>query len=259
MKKFLIVLLVIVASSTVAWVLAYPTTKLRYRLTVEVETPEGVKTGSAVREVTVNRYPKWVTLGNNDRNLKIRGEAVVIDLEGRGVIFAILDGDHAKWMPYKAFPAPGTSHFYHPGRASYKRQYISYYKGLIGQPTQIELDNMPTMVTFADMSDPTSVQLVYETAVCKEREEAGTLRRFGCVKENNFEALFGDGVQLKNVRLEITDDAVTTGVEKWLPWLPEYKNQLFDGRNIHTIEAENRLANSLGAGSFAAYTLKGEK
>lgn len=55
----------------------------RYKMTVTVETPEGIKTGSAVREISNSlQGNNWPDVGNP---AGVRGEAVVVDLSKRGV------------------------------------------------------------------------------------------------------------------------------------------------------------------------------
>lgn len=104
------------------------------------------------------------------------------------------------------------------------------------------------MVTFKDRNDPKSVELVYAYKL-NSQESKGSHKVYD--ETDNFEAMFGKGVKLKRVILEMTDDEVTKGIIEQLPWLLDYRNQLFDGRRFHTIKAENQLANSLGMGSFS--------
>ena len=63
---------------------------IRYRLTLEVETPEGMRSGSGVIQV---RYAKQLRLlGANAEWLStITGEAVAVDLGPRGMVFALLE------------------------------------------------------------------------------------------------------------------------------------------------------------------------
>ena len=51
---FLVVLAVLYGSAKLIWRQAYPSGSWRYKMTVVVQTPEGIKTGSAVREVDVS-------------------------------------------------------------------------------------------------------------------------------------------------------------------------------------------------------------
>lgn len=52
------------------------TEKLRYKMTVEVETPQGIKTGDAVREVTHSTPPPIPMLGESRPTWSVAGEAV---------------------------------------------------------------------------------------------------------------------------------------------------------------------------------------
>ncbi|MGL6211101.1 MAG: hypothetical protein ACRC14_14875, partial [Paracoccaceae bacterium] len=60
-------------------------------------------------------------------------------------------------------------------------------------------------VTFADISDPASVELV---------------------DPENLAASFGPGVRLKSVVLEVTDEGVTEGVVEEFPFWPTLKEQI---------------------------------
>src|SRR4051812_15423843 len=62
----------------------------RYKMTVTVTTPEGDKTGSAVREVSVTHGLHLTP--EMQPAVHLKGEAVVVDLGSRGVLFALLNG-----------------------------------------------------------------------------------------------------------------------------------------------------------------------
>ena len=95
---------------------------------------------------------------------------------------------------------------------------------------EVPRDLYPLLVTFTDIDDPASVLKV---------------------DPDNLAASFGPGVALKRITLEITDENVTKGkVETVLGWLDDYYGSKFDGQRYETINAENRLANSLSASNF---------
>lgn len=56
----------------------------RQRITVEVDTPEGVMTGSSVSEV------KWRYSSRGSSRASSRGEAVAVDLPGGRTLFALM-------------------------------------------------------------------------------------------------------------------------------------------------------------------------
>lgn len=184
-----------------------PSGRWRYKMTVTVETPEGIKTGSAVREMS-NATPAidWPDVGNP---ADVQGEAVVVDLGKRGVLFAQISSDSDLEF-YSAFPLPGKK----PGNGGSTPEGIRYYSNLpVG--TKSVLDShyppgYPRLVTFTDLNDPKSATLVQEW----ERNKKG----YYDLKEDHFETLFGKGVKLRDITLEITDEPVTWGVvDEYLP------------------------------------------
>ena len=237
MKKLLKALgvyILLIGSMQACAMVINPTSTWRYRVTVEIETPEGVKAGSAVHQLS--NSPPWFYWPESVNPPSFKGEAVVIDLGERGKVFALLH--FQSWMNglYQAFPIER-------GRSS-KAGIEIYNKllkpGLKGEWTTFQ----PWMVTFTDLDDPMSVKRVYD-----QKQDFDSLK-LKFVVEDHFEEVFGEGVKLKGIHVEITDDPVTKDILKILPLLPEYRSKLFDGRRIHTIEAENILANTLGLGSF---------
>lgn len=172
----------------------------RYRLTVAVDTPEGVRQGAAVREIWASASDIGPGLPESTSTTHIKGEAVAVDLGARGVLFALIDWDSydevGKTFPYTA--ARGI-----PDR-------IRYFKNLKpGLKADLARAQWPRMVTFADMKDPKSVK---------------------AVNPDDLAATFGPGVAIKSVTVEITTDPVTWGIEKWLGWLPALGGGYLDGQ-----------------------------
>ncbi len=175
----------------------------RYKMTVEVETPEGIKSGNAVRQVNVD----WKAIGwdqiNNQPHYStkrnVSGEAVVVDLGDRGTLFALIDS-RAYYAAPRAF-------------GIFKFEDVQALP--IGSTAELECDGnfeCPKMVMFKDINDPKSVELVYVN-----RRYAGNNGQ-DVEHENRFEELFGQGVKLKKINVEITDERVTRDiVDKYLP------------------------------------------
>jgi hypothetical protein len=88
--KILTVLFLCVVGFKLVWALAYPTSHHRFRLTVNVETPTGLRSGSSVMETVVERQPGWFGLhsGGHLTIPSLVGEAVFVDLgstpDGKG-------------------------------------------------------------------------------------------------------------------------------------------------------------------------------
>ena len=188
----------------------------RYKMTVTVETPEGDVSGSAVREIQNSLHgPPLSQQGNPAR---VRGEAVVVDLGERGVLFALI-GDGTDLEFYSSFREPN-------GHGGATPEGIKYYASMpAGERAEIGTDRYLQLVTFTDMEDPKSVALVYDRAVCAWAKEPpaeceGVMKSGTYTAVDRFEELFGEGVRLKEITIEITEQPVTWGVvDHFLPWL----------------------------------------
>lgn len=196
----------------------------RYRLTVEVDTPEGLRSGSSVIEVT----QRMVRPGSNPAGTAVerraRGEAVAVDLPDGRTLFALLRSDNdIDWASYvMQVLGPNVE------GESFEQQLddMLALEGVIVLPRTFppvghldERSAYPMLVTFADESDPTSAALV---------------------DPDDLAATFGEGVSLRRITVEMTDDPVTTGIEKRLGWLtdpvvmenPGWRNLPLDVRKI---------------------------
>jgi hypothetical protein len=189
----------------------------RYRLTIEVNTPEGIKTGSSVRQIdvvkrlfhseTVTGYKtgKPVEKKHYNFDTKITGESVVVDMGKRGVLFSTIDWDSYNEV-LKSFDIP-------------------VFDALDNLPSRgkadLPLNSYPMMVTFTDIDDPKTVQIVLQTGYCtwpSYRDKECPVNDGPYIIQNNLEKYFGKGVSIKSVTVEITDDPLTQGiVDQYLP------------------------------------------
>ncbi|WP_197082714.1 hypothetical protein [Bradyrhizobium sp. LTSP885] len=196
------------------WGFRGETTTLRSRLTLVVETPEGERSGSSVSQLTIlapgrlNRAIGFSSLSTTGE----QGEAVVVDLGARGVLFATLADERALRSGgsgmYNAarVPFPQTKFHGEVGEGIWaKDDYTAYLEELNRRKPRAELPfaDLPVLVRFRDLSDPSSVVQVSASDL------AGS---------------FGPGVTLQRAFVEITDDPPTTGIEARLPWLVRAKS-----------------------------------
>ena len=200
------------------------TDTFRYKMTVEVETPEGVKTGYAVREIVQHRPPNIPMLGEDRGSTSVIGEAVAVDIAPGKTLFALLTGrdgyvDYAGSGVAAIFRVMGAAR---PGIAPHE---LWPMVPVIDRP---HTDPMPMLVTFGDMADPTTIARV---------------------DPDDLAATFGEGVTLRRITVQQTDDPVTTGVEERLGWLGEYRNISFAG-NRYSIDSS--LQDTLRAGAFVS-------
>ncbi len=162
----------------------------RYKMTVTVETPEGLKTGSAVREMS-NSYSKIrIDFPESTNPAKLVGEAVVVDLGDRGKLFALLKGyrydvNHAHHIVYQYFGG-GTN-----------AAGIKALANLKDIKRTIDPNDYPMFVTFTDLHDPKSVKKVLEMVPDKT---PGIHGRYNLTADHT-EEFFGEGVKIREVTI----------------------------------------------------------
>ncbi len=189
------------------YLIMYPSLTLRYRLTIEAEVDHKPMIGSSVIEVTYSKQPEIGSGRNLVRSYK--GEAVVLDLDTRGTLFALLRaGNDIRSSPESIilraygfqgglFPGPSVE-----GGLQQLRQ--------LSGKRDLPLTSLPMLVRFRDPHDMRSVEPVDPMKI-----------------ENKF----GAGAKLVRATLEIvpsgiwplnlfgiTGEPITEGVESALLW-----------------------------------------
>lgn len=215
MRRFFMTSLMIIAVIFLGYKSSYPSYRWHQKLTVVVETPDGLLTGSSVVEILVRFQPQILpdAAGVFDRK---RGEAAVVDMgEGR-YLFALIGDSKSLARRLYSDQLSGLS-----SKGAYRK--ITRMHGEV----QVPLEHYPHLVTFGDVTDPASVLVVSPL---------------------NLEESFGEGVRLKTITLEITNERVTVGViDELLGWLGEYPESRVrpkvDVYNDRSFEAKLRHGN----------------
>lgn len=171
----------------------------KYRLTVAVETPEGVKSASGVLAVHPDRgYSR-------SGSTLTKGDAVVVDLGGGKNLLALLahigdrglELDGMNYVALRAFNAAGN-------KASFNEM------NRISGAAPVTGALIPVLATFTDINDPATMRVV---------------------KPDDLEATYGKGFGLRGVTVEavpngfwpldfggVLGEPVTRGIEAKLPW-----------------------------------------
>lgn len=191
----------------------------RFRMTVEVDTPDGIRTGSSVYEVSAANTPKLLP-EEGVRVIEVRGEALVLDLPS-GPVFVLMKPE-----------SPDVTGFAQISMATLDPQFQSMADsvnsaGRLGGSSihkgEVKRTNWPMMVRFRDINDPKSVQRVDPQVI-----------------------------KVKRIVMETTRDSVTIGIENLFPpWFEElYKarSRLSGRPSIGTFS--NDLADNMSPGSF---------
>lgn len=195
--------------SAINWFAPTHIEPFRYRITVEVETPQGLVTGSAVRE---NRISVGRTINGGLFQSKIRGEAVVVDLPNGETLYALLDSNIGKdhplfWLRPQMKDCPsGMDEDY---RSCLRRN----VDAMLASPGKIvEVPKVrkigarvtaqyPRIVRFRNPNDPSSVEFI---------------------EPESLPGIFGHGYSFKRITVQISNDKITTDISKRLP-SPLYK------------------------------------
>lgn len=195
--KWLLGIAITLLLSYFAFQLAYPTYTHRYRLTIGIEVDGKESIGSSVVEVNARDQPK--VLPHLGLIVRIRGEAVQVDLGRHGTLFAILahgphgkDPDLMRELALQAFALPKRAGFENYGTI----------RGLRGS-RDLALSLIPTLVLLADISDVDSARVV---------------------RPDRLEQDIGPRVHLRRAQVELTDDFTATQLAQKLSWLNMLKN-----------------------------------
>jgi hypothetical protein len=202
-----------------------PSVTYRYRLTVEVETPDGMRSGSSVIETNIHDTTgNWWALGEARRvSSRVRGEAVFVDLgSGRNVVALLARGPQADQGIDFNWLVPNTLHV----------DPLKDPASLLRRPGRHEVPAhlVPTLVTFADVADPKSARVVYATgSVMSGGQQPRVVRE--TVLVDDFAGAFGPGYRFLRATVEIvptgiwllnsvglSGQPVTHTIEKKLPW-----------------------------------------
>ncbi|WP_141682884.1 hypothetical protein [Agrobacterium tumefaciens] len=162
------------------------------KVTIVVETPDGVRTGDSVQNVVWYESPHWSKIGDSGGwfTNDLEGEAAFVEVAPNKYLFALL----------KTYDAPSGNKVFRPQPVKRPYSTADGFRNQIRaeneaiqasrETREIPRASFPTLVTFTNPTDPS-------TAVEVEPE--------------NLEAVFGKGYRLVSVRLGITTEPLTTG------------------------------------------------
>lgn len=180
-------------------------TSWNQRLTLVILTPQGEVRGSAVTNVRASFYSNASMNFGTEVVYGLTGEATVVEVLPGRLLFALKDDSEELCF-----------------RAAKDRFAVmtrgAWLHAISGQtePVGLSGDLIPMLVTFDDITKPE------------------TMRR---VDPADLAAVFGEGVRLKAVTLEITEEAVTEGRVETMPfWKQLVEQRTFSG--LHFFDPE---------------------
>ncbi|HET6407094.1 MAG TPA: hypothetical protein VFG14_04375 [Chthoniobacteraceae bacterium] len=198
----------------------------RYEMSLEVETPESLRTGSSVIEVRTSKGSGFPGPEAGGIGTSVEGEAVMIDLGSRGKLFALLYSPQNR--DYAAGIAPSVLLpvlIDRRGTAAAWGNNLRALKKVRGSAA-LNLHQYPLLVRFRDIRDPRTVVRVLP---------------------NDLASHFGPGVRLRGINIQISEDPITQGIASHLPWWEHFRSTQFDG---DPLVRSKELANNLNRLAF---------
>ncbi|WP_400771511.1 hypothetical protein [Methylosinus sporium] len=184
------------------WKLDHPIATIRYRLTLLAEVEGRLMSGASVVEVDYydgslnpDRPPDLPPVG-----AYASGEAVVVDMGARGVLFATLTDAEGRPRIQRGANDASADHIVTYAFAQppiRQKEDLGRLRAITGR-IALPLTKLPLLVRFRDLADPRTVERV---------------------DPENLAASFGPGVRLVGATIEITNDPLTNKIEATLPWL----------------------------------------
>jgi hypothetical protein len=186
----------IVVGVHTAFQFAYPTTSIRYRLTLEATVGDRPVAGSGV--IQVDYWASPALLPDMKRvEAHVSGEAVMLDLGDHGLVFALLaDGFHRRPSASEMVPQNWNL-------SLQNRSDVLALRSVNGAK-ELRSGELPGLVRFRRLNDPATVEHVEPTDLA---------------------TTFGSDVRLVRGVVEITDAPITVGIRQRLSWLAAQEHQ----------------------------------
>jgi hypothetical protein len=218
MKGWLVALAILVGLALVVvgylW-LSFYDIHVRYRLTIEVQDGDQIRTGSSVIDASYTIQPDYIWAGPNT-HVEIDGYAPTVDLGEKGMLFLtfasmdltpdqmwlfnkqlICAKDDMWCLPFSAYYEPGT---------------------FIGPNTYSGWN--AALYALLRHSGPRDVPFICLPLLARTLDVGGE-HKLMPVSPGDLGASFGAGVQLKRVILQLTDEPVTPQPQIWPQWLKQ--------------------------------------
>src|SRR6266568_2143923 len=193
------------------------TASYRYKLTLSLDTPDGVKTGFNVVEIDY-----WtVVIPARGEASRARGQGIFIGLgSGRRPLVVLLthnrraheSGYEAIWQGTSptGIVAKKCLNVTSADKWSDVASRFRICRGVYSLTTA----ELPDLVTFSDLNDPKSLMLV---------------------APNNLIATLGPGISWRSMTIQIVDEPLTKGIDEHLPWVRNHKGDWDLDQNIFYI------------------------
>lgn len=182
---------------------------IRFRMTVEVQTPKGLRTGSSVMEISA--WNNSFALNGHVRGRDFEGEAVPVILPDGRILVALIVAEREDYGEFSDIALDALDPFYRNdwvesvGRIENEKaprlSRVLPPTRKAWNPAEPPVSNYPLLVSMQDANSPASVSPVNPA---------------------DLEASFGPGYRIKAITFRVTDEPLTKEIGRKLPWLQAY-------------------------------------
>jgi hypothetical protein len=197
----------------------------RARITVEVDTPQGVQAGSSIVEIQAGKTLALLP-DEGKAQVELHGQAVAVDLPGGATLFALL-GETKSGHDLEEALTSALVPSYRGGADDFLKAVRELSASdAVGRSAVLNPESYPMLVRFRDVAEPTSVEIVEPAQVGILASATGSIRE---------------------ISVEVTNLPVTRGIEKRLPWLGTSVTNYLDGSSD---QYSGDLSNQLNVRNF---------
>jgi hypothetical protein len=176
--------------------------KYRFKLTVDVDTPSGSRSGSSVYQVTASNSA-GVLPEERKRDWAVKGEAAAVELPNGQLLLSLLRTTNPKRQDLALMSMAAFD-------PAFRNDVVESAKRISdgdGTRTKAQLDSSeyPLLVLFENPADKTSIREINPAGLASD---------------------LGAGYAIRGIAVELTGDAVTDGLSRRLPWLASQQGAL---------------------------------
>ena len=175
--------------------------RYRFKLSVEVETPQGVRSGFSVYQVSAANMPALLP-NEHKRDWAVKGEAAAVELPNGQTLFALMRTGNLnrRDLALMSMGALDTA-FKNDVVESAGRLALGFG---VHHKAEVQPKDYPLLVVFADNLVPASAKQV----------------------DPKSQGVLGPGFHVTRITAELTNEPVTRGIERRLPWLNTHRGAL---------------------------------
>jgi hypothetical protein len=208
-------------SAVIVWKLAFPTYTHRYRLTIEIQDGDQVRSGSGVIEVANQSHGPLEGLVYGTHDATVSGRAPLIDLGSRGVLLATM----GPYRPTEPDTLTGMKPFYASDlaiAAFYGSRAVAR-RVLVPVNPNAKIDGVPAWQAIAQEIGTRDLPTEYapEFVWLSDPSDRSTAVPMTVSRVPEF---LGAAVRIKRMEIEITSEKFSDEIFKKLPWLAEAWN-----------------------------------